>query len=66
MQDLRTRRAFLAFSPEQKETIELEYRRHVMACHRSGCEPDPRFLPELVADVRSGIHFKEEVFAKAA
>ena len=54
------RRQFFNLTSEQRETVELAYRRHALAAHKSGMLPDRMFLPELIGDIRSGIYYKDE------
>jgi len=54
------RRQFFRLTDEQRETVELEYRRHALAAHKSDMDPDRMFLSELIGDIRSGIFYKDE------
>ena len=54
------RRQFFNLTDEQRETVEIEFRRHAIAAHKTDLAPDRMFLPELISDIRSGIFYKDE------
>lgn len=54
------RRQFFNLTDEQRATVELKFRRHAIAAHKTNLAPDRMFLPELISDIRSGIFYKDE------
>lgn len=51
LQDLGVRRAFMRLEDHEKAEIEVAYRRHVDACNKCDCGPDPAFIREAVHDL---------------
>ncbi len=63
---MKVRKAFFRLTPLQQGTVELEFRRHAIACRNHGVEPDPHFLNEVITDIKRGVHNREEAYANAA
>ena len=61
----KVRKAFFALTTLEQGTVELEFRRHAIACRKAGIAPDAMFLGELIGDIKRGIH-EAEPMRKAA
>jgi hypothetical protein len=48
-------RSFMRLTGEQQERIKRMYARHVAACEKTDCMPDPRFFYEVIDDMRRGL-----------
>lgn len=55
-QEIGVRRQYAALADEQKAEVGAAFRRHFVACLKSGVPVEPGFLRETLMDMRAGIH----------